>query len=507
MLHHLTNDESNLRIVIAASEAVPWSKTGGLADVSTALAKSHAANGHDVSLIIPYHRQTKFAQQHTHEIHDTGVTLSIPMGPKLVQGRVFWTQLPGSNVRVLLIDQPDYFHRPGLYQESNRDYGDNCERFVFFSRAVLEACRSFVLRPDIIHANDWQTGLVPALLKLERAGTPGFEQTASVFTIHNLLFQGWFSSQAMNLTGLNWRHFNWREMECHDQLNLLKTGLTFSDQLTTVSPTYAREIQTPEYGCGLEGLLRHRQHDLTGILNGIDLDEWSPRVDPNLARNFDADSFREGKPICKTDLQRKLGLPENAGVPLFGMVSRMTDQKGFDLIANQAQTLLEQDIQMVFLGSGDERYESVFGELARKYPTKVATKIGFDETLAHQIEAGSDFYLMPSQFEPCGLNQMYSLAYGTVPLVRAVGGLADSVVDTNPASIESKTATGIVFHDYHPGAFADGFNRCLSLFRNTNLFNQVRETGMRRDWSWLQSADKYVDVYRRAILAGSPVAH
>ncbi len=490
------NKSNPLRIVIASSEAVPWSKTGGLADVSTALAKSLSFAGHEVTLFVPYHQQTRFAQSHAEELHDTGITLKIPIAAKTVTGRLLWTTLPGSAVRVVLVDQADYFDREGLYQDADGDYADNCERFVFFSRAVIEACRSLVLRPDVIHANDWQTGLIPALLATEKRGTPGFENTGSVFTIHNMAFQGSFWHFDMPLTGLDWKYFNWTQMECHEHLNLLKTGIAFADQITTVSPTYAKEIQTPEVGCGLHKLLQHRSDHLTGILNGIDTETWNPQTDRHLAANYGPDCFEQHKPACKAFLQQRLGLPVRSDVPLFGMISRMTDQKGFDLIAETADAILEDDVQIAVLGAGDSRYQSMFQNLSSRHPDKVAACIGFDEPLAHQIEAGSDVYLMPSRFEPCGLNQMYSLAYGTMPLVRAVGGLADSVVDFNPSTRDR--ATGVVFNKYDGASFFDAVKRSVNLYHEPASRRQVVRSGMKRDSSWLQSAKHYVSVYRKS---------
>lgn len=493
----MSNPDS-LRIVIAASEAVPWSKTGGLADVSTALTKAISHAGHEVSLFIPFHRQTKFAQSHAEQLQETGIVLNIPIGSKVIEGKVFCTTLPGSNARVVLIDQPDYFDRSGLYRGDD-DYQDNCERFVFFSRAVLEATRRLDLRPDVIHANDWQSGLIPALLATEQRTVPGFETTGSVFTIHNMAFQGSFWHLDMPLTGLDWKYFNWRQMECHGQLNLLKTGIVFADQITTVSPTYASEIQTEEFGCGLHDLLQYRNDNLTGILNGIDTEMWNPQTDSHLVANYGPDCFETNKAECKTFLQQRLGLPKRHDIPLFGMISRMTDQKGFDLIAETAESILDHDVQVAFLGSGDSRYESMLQELSVRRPDKVATSIGFDEPLAHQIEAGADLYLMPSRFEPCGLNQMYSLAYGTMPLVRAVGGLADSVVDSNPQTIADQSATGVVFRDYKGPSFVNAVKRCVELYHAPGSRRQVVRSGMRCDSSWQRSAEKYVSVYRKAI--------
>ncbi|QDT49659.1 Glycogen synthase [Symmachiella dynata] len=489
-----------MNIVIATSEAVPFAKTGGLADVTTALAKALQELGHDVSLFLPYYQQ----KQSTGAAADfpltsTGFDLSIPIGGKTRGGRVLRSELPDSDVGVYLIDQPLYFDRPELYTENNVDYQDNCERFVFFSRAVLEAARMLDLRPDVVHANDWQTGLIPALLKLEYSKTAEFAQTGSVLTIHNLAFQGQFWHWDMLLTGLDWKHFNWKEMEFYGHLNLLKTGIAFSDYITTVSPTYAQEIQGEANGAGLDSVLTHCADRLVGILNGVDMSQWNPKIDPHLAQNYDAATVAEGKPACKAALQERMGLPQRAETPVLGMVSRMADQKGFDIIAGCIDDILAQDLQLVFLGTGDAKYEEYLTQLAAKYPDKVAVTVGFNEALAHQIEAGSDMYLMPSRFEPCGLNQMYSLVYGTVPIVRAVGGLADSVVDATPENVRSGTANGFSFVDYRPEALASALQRALAAYQDRQQWRQLVATGMSADWSWQNSARRYVDVYQQAI--------
>lgn len=494
-----------LRIVVASSEAVPFSKTGGLADVAPALCKALASNGHEVTLFLPYHRQTPSVLKGAcPEIHKTGMTFNVPIAGRVVEGSLYWSTLPAgsegdSKVRVLLIDQPDYFDRPGLYVSKDGDYADNCERFTFFSRAILEVCRQLVLRPDVIHANDWQTALIPALLEIERRDSPEFRHTGSVLTIHNLAFQGTFDPGCVPLTGLDWRYFNWQQMEAWGQLNLLKTGITFANRLTTVSPTYAKEIQTPEFGYGLEPALQHRSVDLSGILNGIDTDTWNPLTDEHLARNYDVDSVETNKPACKAFLQDRVGLPARHDAPLYSVISRMTDQKGFDLIASSADAMLQHDIQLVVLGTGEDRYESMFRELSQRYPDKVAATIGFDEAMAHQIEAGSDVFLMPSRFEPCGLNQMYSLAYGTIPLVRSVGGLEDSVVDSTTETIADGTATGVKFADYDASEFFRTFERSLALYHDGESRRRVIRSGMQRDSSWSRSARDYMSVYRHAL--------
>ena len=503
----MTNSDRPLRIVLTSSEAVPFSKTGGLADVVGALAKSLDQLGHDVTLIIPDYYVMRQTASSLPAIAETGLRFSISMNGRAVSGSVNWTMLPGTNVRVLMVRQPEYFDRKQLYQEHGHGYIDNCERYCYFSRAVMEICRQMILRPDIIHSNDWQTGLVPALLHSQYAQRPGFDQTASVMTLHNMAYQGRFWHFDMPLTAMDWRYFNHHQMEAWGDLNLLKTGIAFADQVTTVSPTYAKEICAPDGGYGLEGLLRYRNGDLSGILNGIDDDVWNPETDAWLPANYSATTVAEGKAACKTQLQHRMKLAHRPDVPVFGMVSRMADQKGFDLVMGSAERLLEKDIQMVFLGTGDPSYEALIRELAARYPDKVAAEIGFDESLAHQIEAGSDAFLMPSRFEPCGLNQMYSLKYGTVPIVRNVGGLADSVVnfqsDSTSTGVVSKslsTATGFSFSTYSVAAFSSVVERAISAYSEKPVWNRLVQNAMAGDWSWRCSAQKYVDVYRKAII-------
>ena len=496
----MSNSVRPLRIVLASSEAVPFSKTGGLADVVGALAKSLDQLGHDVTLIVPDYFLMRQSAKGLPIISETGLRFTIPMNGRSVAGTVNCT-----GVRVLLVRQSDYFDRRQLYQEHGHGYVDNCERFCFFSRAVLEISRQMILRPDVIHCNDWQTGIIPALLNSQYANRPGFENTSTVMTLHNMAYQGRFWHFDMPLTGMDWRYFNHHQMEAWGDLNLLKTGIAFADQITTVSPTYAEEICHPEGGYGLEGLLRYRNRDLVGILNGIDTDVWNPGTDPHLASHFTAATVAAGKPRCKSQLQQRMKLPQQSGTPLIGMVSRMADQKGFDLVMGSADRLLSKDIQMVFLGTGDLTCETQLRDLALRYPTKVAVEIGFDESLAHQIEGGADAFLMPSRFEPCGLNQMYSLRYGTVPIVRKVGGLADSVInypsDAKSPEVAAKsleTATGFAFSDYTNEAFAGTVERAIHCYSQKSIWQKLVQNGMTGDWSWTRSAESYVDVYRAA---------
>ena len=489
-----------MKIVLASSEAVPFSKTGGLADVSTALSKALASRGHEVTLIIPYYDQIQEkVQGQIAPVTPTGYKLQVPVGQKYVRGQILHTCLPGSRVRVLQIEQPEYFGRPGLYQYEGKDYGDNCERFSFFGRSVMETIRLLRLAPDVIHANDWQTGLIPALLRVEYQCRPGFRETASVITLHNMAFIGQFWHWDMLLTGLDWKYFNWKQMEFFGHLSLLKTGIVFADQITTVSPTYSREIQTPDFGYGMNGVLLGRQEDLAGILNGVDHDVWSPLIDPLIAQRYSTDDVAEGKAACKQALQERVNLPTDPEVPLIGMVSRMTDQKGFDIIEGVLKKLLSKGVQMVFLGSGDARFEDLVRKAAEEHPDQVAVTIGFDDSLAHQIEAGADIYLMPSAFEPCGLNQMYSLVYGTVPVVHAVGGLADSVVDASDENLANGTANGFSFTEYDSGALWGALKRALKAFKRKEIWSQLQRRGMSQDWSWNRSAREYESVYQRAI--------
>ncbi|MEZ6057835.1 MAG: glycogen synthase GlgA [Planctomycetaceae bacterium] len=485
-----------MRIVLVSSEAVPFAKTGGLADVVTGLARALYRAGHDVTIILPDHRQF-VPSSLTGE--STGVALSVWLNDQKVQAWIRKTHLPDSRISVLLIDHPGYFDRQGLYGEGGHDYPDNAERYLFFSRAALEAIAQLDLHPDIIHANDWQTGVIPAVLHEEYSHQPGFERTATVFTIHNMAFQGMFPAEVMRLTNLPSQFFNWQQMEFHGKVNLLKTGISFAHRVTTVSPTYAREITTPEYGYGLEGALSARGEDLVGILNGVDTSEWNPNADHHLPQRYEARSVGRGKPICRAELLHEMKLPRRTEGMLCGMVSRMTDQKGFDLILPAMESLLATGSSFVFLGNGDPVVERKLKNLGEAFPEQFAVRIGYDERLAHRIEAGIDLFLMPSRFEPCGLNQMYSLLYGSPPLVHRVGGLADSVVDTNPETLAAGTANGFAFSDYNVESFIETFHRALATWRDRPTWEKIVQNGMIPDISWNRSASLYAGLYERAI--------
>jgi starch synthase len=494
------------KLFLAASEVAGFAKTGGLADVAGSLPRALANRGHECAVILPLYRSIRTGKT---PISATEHTFSIPIGNRTVSGRLWQSVLPASSVPVYLVEQADFFDRDdpvrgqGLYQFTlpngqKRDYSDNCERFIFFDRAVLETMRLLDFWPDVVHLNDWQTGLVPVYLREVYRHRPGYDGVRSVFTIHNIAYQGIFWHLDMPLTGLDWRLFNHQQLEFYGRLNLLKAGIVFSDGITTVSPTYAREIQTPYYGCGLEGVLAERHDRLFGIVNGVDYREWNPATDPNLAATYDVQSVGKGKPLCKAALQRRFGLAEQPRTPLLGMVSRLVEQKGLSLLGRAADAILQGDTQLVVLGEGDAVYHRMLLDLQGRHPHRVGITLGFDDPLAHQIEAGADIFLMPSQFEPSGLNQLYSSKYGTPPVVRATGGLADTITDCTPETLAAGTATGFRFVSYTPATFLETVRKAVELYRQyPEKWLQLMQTGMQQDWSWDRSAAEYERLYSR----------
>ena len=495
-----------MKIVLASSEVVPFAKTGGLADVSGALPRELEKLGHEVTVVLPAYR----GSQHNVEkaglkIETTGVDCDIPVGNELLPCTFSKSQIPSSSTTVLLVEHEEFFHREGLYGDHEGDFPDNCERFVFFCRAVLEAVRLFDLKPDLIHANDWQTGLIPALLACEYRENRLYENIASLFTIHNLAYQGVFEFQHMASTGLDAARFNWQEMEFFGKLNLLKTGMVFADAINTVSPTYAEEIQTPEQGCGLESVLQYRSNRLYGIINGIDQGEWNPETDPHIEANFDAtfelSSGVPGKQQCKRSLQILSRLDPNPDIPLIGIVGRIASQKGWSLIVPVLRHWLEHETaQWIILGTGDPDYHHVLNSLHQSHADKLSLNLTFSNVLAHQIEAGADIFLMPSQYEPCGLNQMYSMAYGTVPVVRQTGGLADTVVNFNSETLKNGTATGFSFNDFTHDAMDQSLRKAVTVYRDQReTWHQIMLNGMQRDWTWSSSAKAYESLYQTTI--------
>jgi starch synthase len=496
------------KVLLAASEVVGFAKTGGLADVVGALPRALARQGCDCAVILPLYRCTRRGKI---PLARTDHTFSVAIGNRNVPGSLWQATLPDCQVPVYLVEQPDYFERDdpargrGLYQftlpnGAKRDYPDNCERYIFFCRAVLEALRLLDFWPDVLHANDWQTGLLPVYLREVYGRRPGYESIHSLFTIHNIAYQGQFWHWDMLLTGLDWRLFNYHQLEFYGQLNFLKAGIVFSDVISTVSPTYAREIQTPEYGCGLEGVLSERSERLFGIVNGVDYQLWNPATDPHLAARYDVNSVAGQKPVNKAALQEHFGLPQQPRTPLVGVVARLVDQKGIDLIAKLTPGLLEQDVQLAILGEGDPAYHRLLLDLRSRFDSKLGLVLGFDEGLAHQIEAGADVFLMPSRYEPAGLNQLYSLKYGTVPIVRATGGLADTIIDCTAESLANQTATGFSFVPYTVEALRAAVQRALDLYRNQpECWLRLMQTGMGQDWSWDRIAGDYVKLYGEVV--------
>jgi len=486
-----------VNILLATSEAVPFAKTGGLADVCGALPIELARLGHRPAVILPAYRKVRYCGM---SIEPLGIDFIVPIGSKMVTGHLLRSSMPGCDVPVYLVQQDQYFDRDQLYGADGKDYIDNCERFVFFCRAVLESIRLLDLPVEVIHANDWQSGLVPAYLKIEYQHNPRYQNIATLLTIHNISYQGQFWHWDMLLTGLDWKYFNWHQMEFHGKLNLLKTGLVFADSISTVSPRYAQEIQSAPLGCGLEGVLQHRRDVLCGILNGMDPAEWNPSVDPHLAAKYDIKSVGRGKPICKAALQKEVRLPQEPGVPLVGFIGRLIDQKGLDLMAEVIQRSVQTaDTQWVILGTGEPKYHRLLETLAERFPQKVAVRLEFSNPLAHRIEAGADIFLMPSRFEPCGLNQLYSLKYGTVPVVRATGGLADTIVGRSEATPQSPPANGFSFQEYSALALGETLGQACDAFRKAEPWNRLIATGMSQDWSWARSARQYVDLYQTTI--------
>jgi starch synthase len=481
----------SLHVFMVTSEAHPFAKTGGLAEVAGALPFALGRLGHRVTLIVPRYRGIA-----VEGIEPTTFFLgrrSVSVG--------FARQALAPRVDAVLVDAPELFDREGLYGTAVSDFADNAWRFAVFSRSALEFARLSGERPSIIHAHDWQTGLVPAYQKMHFSRDPVVGGVPAIFTIHNLAFQGIFPAATLDDIGLGWDVFNVQAMEYWGQISYLKAGINFSEKITTVSPSYAHEIVTPEMGFGFDGVLTRRQSDLVGILNGIDVERWNPMTDAFVPAHFSGRSLA-GKRRAKARLLEEAGLPHDTtslARPVIGVIARLTDQKGMDLMAAAADDLMSLDATWTLLGNGEPRYEELWRSLAARYPDRVAVKIGFDERLAHHIEAGADAFLMPSRFEPCGLNQMYSLRYGTVPIVRATGGLADTVDDYDP---ETGEGTGFKFVEYTPAAMLDAIRRALEVYRNGAAWKRIQQRAMQQDHSWDVSAREYVKVYRSALRLG-----
>jgi starch synthase len=485
----VTAGAAPLKVLFVTSECAPFAKTGGLADVAGALPKALRGLNIDARVVMPL-----YAGMPWNELEILDGQLSVPMWWGTAHARVRTGKLPGSDVPIYCLEYNRYFDRPYLYGPPAEGYSDNLERFTFLSRGSLEVCKALGFIPDVIHCNDWQTALVPAYVNTVEWLQP-LHASATVYSIHNLAYQGVFDGGGMFITGLGREHYNPGEFEHFGALNLTKAALRHSTLLSTVSPTYAREIQTGEYGNGLDGILAERRDDLVGILNGIDVDEWNPMSDRLIAEPFSAADPR-GKAACKAALQKEAGFPVRPDVPLFGIVGRLTPQKGFDVLAHALDHVLGWDVQIVLLGTGDEDAQRFFAYVDAHRGDRFRAWLRFDNGRAHRIEAGADFFLMPSRFEPCGLNQMYSLRYGTLPLVRATGGLVDTVANYDEASAGG---TGFVFNDLHPESLANTIGWAVSTWFDRPKHIQImRDRAMRQDFSWDRAARAYQDLYHRA---------
>ncbi|MFZ0687014.1 MAG: glycogen synthase GlgA [Terriglobales bacterium] len=477
-----------MHIAFAASECVPFSKTGGLADVVGALPRALAALGHQVSVYVPRYRQTKLADP-----QPVVRSITIPFDDKYRFCSVV-TAGTTSGVRYYFVDYPPFFDRDALYGTAAGDYPDNAERFAMFSRAVLEASKVLGV-PHVFHCHDWQSALVPVMLRTIYAEDPAFREVATVFTIHNMGYQGLFPSDTLPLLMLPWDLLTMSKMEFFGQVNFLKGALVYANYVTTVSKKYSHEIQTTEYGFGLDGVLRDRAATVAGILNGVDYDEWSPQTDKFIVAKYSPQDL-SGKAQCKRDLLQTFGIASvDTKVPVIGIVSRFAAQKGFDLISQIMDRLAREEMIMVVLGSGDRPYEDMYQRLNKQFPNKIACKVAFDNAIAHKIEAGSDMFLMPSRYEPCGLNQIYSLKYGTVPIVRATGGLDDTI---EPWDARTGKGTGFKFTDYTGEALLATVKQALLAYQDPSSWQTLMRNGMGRDFSWGASAREYGKVYERA---------
>jgi len=481
-----------LKVLFVSPEVVPFAKTGGLADVAGSLPKALKRLGCDVRLVMPlYHlvRQGKTPLERVLE------DLPISLGHRHLPADVFQGELE-EGLPVYFIERDEFYDRMNLYGTAKGDYFDNDSRFVYFSRGTLALTQALGFKPDIIHCHDWQTGLIPTEVHFRRPNDPFFQYTASIFTIHNMAYQGSFPQEIVELAGLPGECFSPSGLEFWGKANLLKAGIVYSQIINTVSRKYSQEIQTAEFGCGLEGILHYRRDDLFGIVNGVDYDLWNPETDPDLVAPYSPRDF-SGKKACKKDLLQQFHLQENRlEHPVLGIISRLADQKGFDLLAGVMDRLLQEDVSLVILGTGEEKYHQLFTELAQKYPRKIGLRLAFDNALAHKIEAGSDLFLMPSLYEPCGLNQIYSLKYGTIPVVRATGGLDDTIIPYDPSTGEG---TGFKFTLYQTEELWAALQRALMVYQDQTQWARLMKNAMSRDFSWEASAREYMKLYHLAL--------
>jgi starch synthase len=488
--------ERKLSILMVAAEAHPLAKVGGLADVMGALPRALHDQGHDVRLVLPFYRSIRDKIQAPGKVKGAEL-FDVALGDRTYPARAWKTKLPDTKVDVYLIESGDFFDRDGIYTDpaSGEPYKDDADRFTFFSRAVLRLVKLSDFRPDVIHCHDHQTGFIPAWVKYPptASGLPGGIRT--VFTIHNLAYQGSHPRDLGYKAGFGEEMLGAGSgLEHHGFVNMMKAGIAFADKITAVSPTYAGEIQTPEFGYGLEDILRKRAKDLVGILNGADYGVWNPEHDGFLPCKYSSQKTH-GKQKCRWHLMERLNLKLNQETPLVGIVSRLVAQKGFDILSEAFDRLMDLDFGFVVLGLGEKRYHDELAGLAARHPGKVSLNLAFDEQLAHQIEAGSDMFLMPSRYEPCGLNQMYSMKYGTIPVVRATGGLADTVVD----QLDGDDSTGFAFKEYSSEALIKAMARARRAFKDKKAWSGMIGRAMAQDFSWERAAATYTDLYLKAL--------
>jgi len=477
-----------MKILIATPEAVPFVKTGGLADVTGALINEYKKMRVNASIILPLYREIK-KNAMNFAIKSTGKEISVRLADKIEKG-IIWKGRTQKGATAYFIENDKFYDRDNLYGTSGGDFPDNASRFIFYSRGVIEALKTLKLNVDVIHCNDWQTGLIPVYIKT--IYKKDFQHTVTVMTIHNLGYQGIFWALDMPLTGFGQELFNTEALEFYGKINFLKGGIVFADAITTVSNNYAKEILTQEYGFGLDGVLRKRSKDLYGIINGIDYKEWSPDKDKLIPVNYSIKDM-SGKTECKKSLQKACGLPQ-VDSPVTGMVTRLSAQKGLDIVAEAMEGIINAGAQMVILGKGDEPFQKLFLDLKKKFSKQLSVTIGFDNTLAHKIYAGSDIFLMPSRYEPCGLGQLIALRYGTVPVVRRTGGLADTVIQYNPST---GVGTGFLFNDYSSDELLKTLKEAKEIFNDKGHLLKIRRNIMSEDFSWKQSAKQYLALYKK----------
>lgn len=472
-----------MRIVMCASEVVPFAKTGGLADVTGALPLALEEIDQDVVMVMPHYKaiqNSKFSRQKSRDPDN--------MSGKIqnLKEHISYSTI-GKDIKVYFIKNEKYFNRDGLYADKGTDYSDNLERFSYYCKRTLDLLKEINFKPDIIHLHDWQTALIAVYLKTLYANDAFFKFTKTVLTIHNLGYQGLFSKEEFPKLGLDWNLFNIEGLEFYGKINILKGGLIFCDIINTVSPTYSKEIQTKEFGFGLEGVLSKRKGSVFGILNGLDYSVWNPSTDKFIAKNYTLETL-EDKSKNKEDLQKLCNLTQRPDIPLFGIVSRLAEQKGFDILAKAMEEICKMNLQLVILGTGDLKYHLLLEEMAKRYPRVISVHLKFDDPLAHKIYAGSDIFLMPSRYEPCGLGQMISLRYGTIPLVFKTGGLADTVSNEN----------GFIFEHYSKEDLIKTIEKAIKTYKDKEEWLKLKTRAMRCNFSWEAEAKKYLELYERA---------